>query len=279
MAVIERKLPGEPTPRAELVRHYEDWKHRNHMAGPVEAFLFDVHVPKPEETYQWRIELDCGCIRDVVSRSDDVPSLMDRSGKYWGWDKEVALAASQWLCMDPKCDNHRSHGGPVRDIAEWTKRHDDPYVLKPIEIDGEIIGREKTYAKWDVVLSCGHRDTELTALEWKAEDGPTYPRRRHIGLKNMLRDICRNEDDEAYWRRVYAEKHPEPVPFSQCRTCANLRSVVAYERVGWVTSKPKPIKPVKPQPAPRKTLERRLQKLETEAAALREELNNRPPDE
>lgn len=51
---------------------------------------------------------------------------------------------------------------------------------------------------------------------------------------------------------------------------------MAYERVGWVAPKPKPLKP---KPTPRKILERRLQKLETEAAALREELKNRPPDE
>lgn len=278
MTVVERKLPGEPIPREDIVRQYEDWHRANLLAGPGQAVVFELIVPRPENTYQWRIELDCGCIRDVVTASDDAASLMDRSDKYWSWGKEEKLPPGQWLCMDPNCEDHRSYGGPVRDIVEWVKRHDDPYIMEPLEIDGEIIHGEKNFAKWDVVLSCGHRDTELTAPRWKAEDGPAHPRRKHIGLQQALKEICRTEDDKAYWRRVYAEKHPEPVPFRQCNTCANLRSVVAYERVGWVAPRPKPIAPVKPKPRPRKTLERRLEKLEAEAAALREELKNRPPD-
>jgi hypothetical protein len=52
------------------------------------------------------------------------------------------------------------------------------------------------------------------------------------------------------------------------------RTLVAYEPVGWLAPPPKPLKPVKPKPVPRKTLERRLKKLESEAAQLREELKN-----
>jgi hypothetical protein len=77
---------------------------------------------------------------------------------------------------------------------------------------------------------------------------------------------------------MYAESWPEPATFTRCRTCANSRSVVAYDRVGWVARKPKPQKPAEPQPRPRKTLERRLQKLEAEAALLREQLNDLPPN-
>jgi hypothetical protein len=84
-----------------------------------------------------------------------------------------------------------------------------------------------------------------------------------------------DQDDEKFWRRVYTENHPDPVPFAQCKTCGNMRSMVAYERVGFLAPKPKPVKPTKPKPVARKTLERRLQKLEAEAAQLRAELKNR----
>jgi hypothetical protein len=94
--------------------------------------------------------------------------------------------------------------------------------------------------------------------------------------EGVIGDYPGDPDAEEYWRRLYAEKHPEPVPFTQCHTCACVRSVVAYERVGWLKPKPKPFKAVS---VPRKTLERRLKKLEAEAAALREELKNRPDDE
>jgi|tagenome__1003787_1003787.scaffolds.fasta_scaffold20769631_2 hypothetical protein len=36
------------------------------MKGPVASFLFDVHYSVPETTYQWHIQLDCGCVRDVL---------------------------------------------------------------------------------------------------------------------------------------------------------------------------------------------------------------------
>ncbi len=83
-----------------------------------------------------------------------------------------------------------------------------------------------------------------------------------------------DSDEEAYWRRLYAEGHPEPAPFTRCNTCAGVRSVVAYQRLGWLAPKKKPVTPVKPKPVPRKTLERRLKKLESEAAQLREQLKN-----
>jgi len=34
--------------------------------GSGQGALFDLLVPKPEKTYQWRVELDCGWIRDTV---------------------------------------------------------------------------------------------------------------------------------------------------------------------------------------------------------------------
>jgi hypothetical protein len=45
------------------------------------------------------------------------------------------------LCQDPKGPKYRSHGGPVRDIMEWVRRSDSPYVSAPLEIDGKTIGR------------------------------------------------------------------------------------------------------------------------------------------
>jgi hypothetical protein len=48
----------------------------------------------------------------------------------------------------------------------------------------------------------------------------------------------------------------------------------AYERVGWVVPKPKPIQSVKPKPPRRENLQRRLEKLESEAARLRERVEN-----
>jgi hypothetical protein len=75
---------------------------------------------------------------------------------------------------------------------------------------------------------------------------------------------------------MYAEHHPDPAPFTRCHTCACLRTIAAYERVGWLAGNKTPIKP---KPTPRTTLERRLRRLESEAAQLREQLDRLPVDD
>ena len=92
----------------------------------------------------------------------------------------------------------------------------------------------------------------------------------------MLEVVAQGDPDkENYWRRIHAEDHPEPAPFVYCYTCSRIRFVVAYQRIGWLEPK---LKPAKPKPPPRKALERRLMKLEAEAAKLRQELKNLPGD-
>jgi hypothetical protein len=159
--------------------------------------------------------------------------------------------------------------------VEWRKRHDDLHHSEPIEIDGETIGKPHDDAVWDVLLSCGHLDTEFTKPDWKPAHGSIHPKptNKWRGLEEILPVVAKDQDDEEYWRRIYAEKHPEPAPFKQCHTCANMRFVVAYERVGWVKAKPKPPKvPKSPKPPSRRRLQTRLRKLEAEAEQLREDL-------
>jgi hypothetical protein len=74
---VERKLPGAPISREQLVAEWEDLHHRNVMKGPVATFLFDlfdVHYSVPEKTYHWRVQLERGC-QETCGR------LRDRSRK------------------------------------------------------------------------------------------------------------------------------------------------------------------------------------------------------
>jgi hypothetical protein len=72
----QRKPPGKPIAREQLVAEWEDLRRRNVLKGPVASFRFEVHYSEPEKTYQWRIQLDCGCVRDVLTRhpTDDKPA-------------------------------------------------------------------------------------------------------------------------------------------------------------------------------------------------------------
>lgn len=324
---VQRKLPGTPIPRQDLIAEWEDLRRRNALKGPLASFLFDLHYSEPEKTYQWRIQLDCGCVRDAVTRqhSDDKPAdKVERLGElaetyHFGLVKpsereireaneqagehavqaarakavgtdapeepkrpsiygKAHLGAGQLLCFDPKCARYRAFGGPVRDIAEWIRLRDNRFSSEPLEIDGEIILAAREYEVWDIVLSCGHFDQERTEPGWKPDDGPVHrenPNRRP--LDEVLDEIAQGDpDQEDYWRRMYADNHPDPAPFTRCHTCARIRTITAYQRVGWLARK-KP--PVKRKPPPRKTLERRLLKLESDAAQLREQLDNLTTDE
>jgi hypothetical protein len=60
---------------------------------------------------------------------------------------------------------------------------------------------------------------------------------------------------------------------------AAARTVVAYERIGWVAPKPKPPKqPAKPKPPSRRGLQSKLGKLEAEAARIRKQLEQLEED-
>lgn len=101
---------------------------------------------------------------------------------------------------------------------------------------------------------------------------------KRLPLDQVLDEIANGDpDQQSYWRRMYAEKHPDPAPFTRCRTCACVRTITAYQRVGWLATK-KAAPPI-PTPPPRKTLERRLQKLEAEAAQLRQQLEGLESEE
>jgi hypothetical protein len=58
----------------------------------------------------------------------DLPAEPERPSIYG----KARLQDGQFLCQDPKCPKYRSHGGPVRDIMEWVRRSDSPYVSAPL---------------------------------------------------------------------------------------------------------------------------------------------------
>jgi hypothetical protein len=282
---VARKLPEAQSTKSLLEGYVSrrDEVHRQAMhstgtgmSSPVVlSLLADIHYPSPDKVYHWRIQLDCGCIVDRLGHTSEATWLADYSDDYWpGGRNKTKLPVGQWICYDPDCPRHRSSGGPVRDIVEWTSRDDEPYIMAAIEADGEIVMPEKTFARWDVVLSCGHRDTELVDdLNWKPADGLTYgPAPKQLPLRQMLDELSKNADDEEFWRRTYAENHPKPRPFVQCHTCAEVRAAVAYQCVGPLASKPKPQPPASPPKPTRATIERKLKRAEAQAAELREQL-------
>ena len=85
---FEKKLPGKPIPREELVAEWRELQHRNLLKGVLASFMFDVYYSTPDKTYHWRVEFDCGCVRDILTRdrkgmpADDPAALGELADSY-----------------------------------------------------------------------------------------------------------------------------------------------------------------------------------------------------
>lgn len=277
----ERKLPGEPQPLDEFIKRWEwRWRWQRLSADELHEML--------SAMYRWRIELDCGCIVERYTEGPDADSVDElaeisdtvlTTGVTW-----FQLPPGSLTCrMESDQDCPRYTGDvPLRDIVTWQHRQPEVITSRRQVINGVVIEKHQ-YVWWDVVLSCGH-PTRTTALpDWRPEDGPTA---RAVPMSpargDKLRSSCvergeASEDAEATVRH-FELGCPRPRTFDQCSACGRSRSMVGYERVGWMVPPPPPPLPPPPDPriALRKQLEREAAKAEkaaAQAARLRAELD------
>jgi hypothetical protein len=64
MAVI-RRLPGRARPREEVLREYQESNAK--VRRNIPAVLWDFLAPDPDQFYRWRVQLDCGCIKELLT--------------------------------------------------------------------------------------------------------------------------------------------------------------------------------------------------------------------
>jgi hypothetical protein len=277
---VIRRLPGQPRPREKALQEYQEVidKIRKNLAH----ILWDFFAPGPEGHYRWRVQLDCGCIREPFTLGEDkLPTQTTYRGDQLYFSK---LKPGQMLCVE---DEH-ARPQPYQGIVKWEKRREITFPADPVEsrypeIDQETWAKMRhtvphTKAFWTVTLSCGHRSEVCTDAEWKPEDGP-----RRVSPERLQEMTA---DSEEYWtahpdaehererehdRRMLAQGWPMPQTETLCFVCSRVRQIVACERVGWLVprSKRKPTRPKQPSKA---GLQRRLQQAEKEAAQLREQL-------
>jgi hypothetical protein len=264
---------NKPLPNEVFVR-YREQLHEANFSGlggtsPVRRLLFKAQFPPLEDTYHWFVTFDCGCTRDILTRSEYSADLLGRSDDYFG----IELPAGQWICDDKQCAKPRKYtGGPVRDIAEWKHRHDKLHVSEPLTLGGRTLTRKK-YATWDVELSCAHQTSALTKPGWKPENGPvrstTKPK---VSLAEFL--TAWDEDDHEYWTRLYNERFPKPTPFVRCDACFNVRTITSYRLIGPLARKEEAAPKPTPPPLKRSTVKRKLREAEARAAELRKQLKD-----
>jgi hypothetical protein len=272
-----RRLPGKARPREEALREYEDANAKRREGIP--APLWPFWAPNPDEFYRWRVQLDCGCVKEVLTGGD---KRLPAESQWFDHVHRVNLPAGQLLCT-----HDDSPAAPYRDIVEWESRREVLIPASPPEppdgMDAETWAllrsdEPRTKAFWTVTLSCGHV-TEAIApdLGWKPADGP-----RTVGA-DRLREMTaefeefwasepngQEERERGHTKRMLAQGWPTPEPEKLCYTCPSARPIVAYQRIGWLV--PRTPEPKPPKQPSRATLERRLRQAQTEVARLQDQL-------
>ncbi|MEW1632770.1 hypothetical protein AB0469_01720 [Streptomyces sp. NPDC093801] len=272
---VARRLPGRAKPRMDVLREYEEFNSDRRRAIP--AVLWSFLAPDPDRYYRWRVQLDCACIKELLTPDDRIPP----SERQWrGLGEGEALPQGQVYCQHDD--------SPYRDIIEWGERREVSFPADPVEppewaeADVWAVIRHHeahTSAFWKVTLACG-RVEEVVAptLDWKPDDGPRLAEATRV--KQMIEEfeqawasepMLQPETEREHIRRMLAAGWPRPRPERSCHACPQARAIVAYQRVGWLVPRDEAPKSENPPPA-RAVLERRLRRAEAEAERLRVQL-------
>jgi hypothetical protein len=270
------RLPGWARPRKDVLEEYRDLNATRRSRIP--APLWPFWAPDPEEYYCWRVQLDCGCITEVLT------CRPDRRPDDFQWPDPVSgarLPSRQILCV-----HEDSPPEPYRDITAWGDRRELTFPADseepPSWADAEtwaVLRHDEphTSAFWTVTLSCGHVTEVVSDLGWKPADGPN--RVSGSRLREMTAEfeefwaeqLDKQEPRErVHMKRMLATGWPSPSPEHLCYACSQARLIVACQRIGWLVPRPPGAK--SPKPPSRASLQQRLRRAEAQADELRRQL-------
>lgn len=212
------------------------------MRGYIPRVLWDFLLPDLTRLFRWRVQLDCGCISEVLTREDSTPPHKTQ------WKAlHSSLPPGQMICHH---DN--SPPPPYRVIAEWGGRREVTFPVDPVEPPDDtdpriwsMIRHDKphTSAFWEVTLACGHvEETIAPSLDWVPASGPRRAAPERVQqMSAEFEEAWRGnpelqtERDREHTRRMLADGWPTPEPAQLCYFCPQVRMISAYERVGWLT--------------------------------------------
>lgn len=275
------RLPGRARPRREVRAQFDEGLARARKRLP-EA-LWPVLLRKPEETYRWRVRLDCGCVEETWTHGkdrypDDVQHR-DAFGHEW-------LPPAEMIC-------HTDHEvlRPYREIVEWLDHEireyppdpeDDPYGV----LDAETWARVRRTtphqsARWTVKLSCGHHDDAVpTRVGWRPEDGPRRStEERTAQMRQEFEEYwaehpdcdAHEEIERAHYRAMLDQRWPIPDPQRSCYMCTRARRITGYQRIGWLVPRPRPVPPPQTE---REQLQARLEAAKAHTRQLQARLES-----
>ncbi|GAA3086116.1 hypothetical protein GCM10017562_65180 [Streptomyces roseofulvus] len=91
---VARRLPGRAKRRTAVLREYEEFNSERRRGIP--PVLWPFFAPDPARYFRWRVELDCACIKELLTAGDCIPPS-ERQGRGL-WDGE-ALPPGQVYCQ------------------------------------------------------------------------------------------------------------------------------------------------------------------------------------
>jgi hypothetical protein len=274
MTVTERKLSGEVRSTDEVMEDYRQYRSR---LNPVLAPLL---VPDPENIYRWRVQYDCGCIDEQLATNDTVEWLLAHS--HTDPLSRQPLPGGQFLC-EKSAREHKGSPEPEQLIVGWIDREVKDFPPDPVEPpelwtdDPEMwaLVRQDTAhssAFWTVILACGHVETMVTNLDWVFGQPPHFVTEQRAGEMAAELETMPDDDHKRKQMRLVKARYPRPAPWLACTMCTWVKSLVAYERIGWLVPPPKPPRKPRRQRSCEEILHEQVKRTERELARLRREL-------
>jgi hypothetical protein len=274
MKVAERKLPSEARSADEVMEDYRQYRSR---LNPVLAPLL---VPDPENIYRWRVQYDCGCIEEQLATNDNVEWLLAHS--HTDPISRQRLPAGQFLC-EKSARKHKRSPEPEQLIVGWIDREVKDFPPDPVEPpelwadDPEIwaLVRQTTAhssAFRTVILACGHAETMVTDVDWVFGQPPHFVSEERAGEMAAELETMPDDDHKRKQMRLVKARYPRPAPWLPCTMCTWVKSLVAYERIGWLVPPPKPPRKPRRQRSREEILHEQVKRTERELARLRREL-------
>lgn len=278
------RVPGRARPQKQALKAFEETVAALKQRYKPEFWFF--FVPKIEDTYRWRVQLECGCVRELFTLGKEV---FPDSHPWTGLSANDALPLGEYWCSN----DHGDVDTVYRDIVEWLDRRIREFPADPEECPDDMspeawaVLRQpepSSSAFWRVRLSCGHLyDGVVTDEDWNPENGPKQiTEQRASEMRSELEESW-SAEDHAGWPEEGAERDhvrkmldlrwPRPEPEQKCYTCRFARRITGYQRIGWLVPRSESKKELQDRSeAEKKRAETRLAKIEREARRLREQL-------
>lgn len=279
-----KRVPGRIRTRKQSLKAFEENAAALRRRYKRELWFF--LIPEPTDLYRWKMQLECGCVREVFTTGKDV---FPDARRWTGYTAEEALPLGEYWCP-----NEHGEIEPVyRDVVEWIDRRVTHFPADPVECPDDmptdvwVVLRQPephSAAFWRVRLSCGHIfEHVVTGVEWKPEDGPKMITEHRAAEMRSGLEKRWSAKDHVGWPKAGAERDhvrkmldlcwPRPEPEQNCRACHYAQRITGYQRIGWLMPQPDQNDDLeRTAEADRARVEARLKKIEAEARQLREQL-------